>query len=313
MIKSISYWSMKDGLAGRYPIDQALTDAAAAGFEGLELCIGLEGVLTPESTRTECERVRSMIDDSGLIVETLASGMSWRFNPTSNDRQVRTEAVRVHVEAIRRAAWLGCKALLFVPGVVSSPIAPDEIIRNDVALSRVREAVSLLLEVAESCQIDLCLENVWNGLFLSPLELAEFIDQHGSERLGVYFDVGNVMRYHQYPPHWIELLGKRIKRVHVKDFTEQFDWVGSYAFCDLATGDVPWAATMAALQREGYDGTLVAEMLPYREGLLQRTSTAMDGLLRLAASSRTPSRLRSDELCQPHETPAGTNQTHGRE
>ena len=279
MIKCISYWSMQNGLAGTHPIDAALAEAKTAGFAGLELCVGIEGVLTPETSRAECEAIRHQITPSGLLVETLASGMSWAFNPTSNDAAVRQRAIQLHTEALRRAAWLGCQAMLFVPGVVTSPIAPNEIVRYDLAVQRARDAVTQLLEMAERVEVDLCLENVWNGLFCSPLELAEFVDSFGSNRLGVYLDVGNLLRYHQYPPHWIELLGPRIKRVHVKGFREEFGWQGHYSFCELGEGDVPWEATMATLRAIGYDKTLVAEMLPFSDGLLERTSAAMDNIL----------------------------------
>ncbi len=41
MLHAISYWSMKDGLAGTHPIADALAQARTAGFDALELCIGL--------------------------------------------------------------------------------------------------------------------------------------------------------------------------------------------------------------------------------------------------------------------------------
>ncbi len=285
MIKSISYWSLPDGLAGTCPIEDALAMTQAAHFEGLELCIGVEGVLTPDASQSQCELIRKQIDSSGLIVQTLASGMSWAFNPTSNDPTVREQATKLHDNALQRAAWLGCQAMLFVPGVVNSPIAPDEHVPYDVAIERVRTSVARLLETAEKLDVDLCLENVWNGLFLSPLEFATFIDSFGSSRLGIYLDVGNLLRYHQHPPHWIEFLGKRIKRVHVKGYADSFEG-GTYSFCDLGAGDVPWDETMAALQSIGYNDTIVAEMLPYNEGLLERTSAALDKILQSAGIPR---------------------------
>ena len=89
MLKAISYWSMENGLAGTHSISVALHQAKSAGFEGLELCIGVEGILTPTTSRQDCERIRRMIDQSGVVVETMASGMSWAFSPTSNNEQVR--------------------------------------------------------------------------------------------------------------------------------------------------------------------------------------------------------------------------------
>lgn len=281
MIKAITYWSMKDGLAGTHPIDDALASAKAAGFEGMELCIGLDGVLHIGTSQADCEKIRKQVDDSGVTVETAAAGLTWAMSPTSDDAAVRRKSIDAHAAALERASWIGAQAMLMVPGVVTSPIAPDECVPYDVAIARCREAVKELLETAERVGVDLCLENVWNGMFLSPGEFGAFVDSFGSERLGVYYDVGNSLGYHQHPPHWIEALGKRIKRVHIKDFTETFNWTGGYSFCDLGAGQVPWAATMAALREVGYDKTLVAEMLPWDAAILERTSAAMDVILNM--------------------------------
>ena len=90
---------------------------------------------------------------------------------------------------------------------------------------------------------------------------------------------GNVLGYHQYPPHWIEILGKRIRRVHIKDFKKS---VGTLAgFCDLLDGDVPFKESMAALRAIGYDKTIVAEMMPPDPTLLKRTRAAMDRIVKM--------------------------------
>jgi len=281
MIKCISYWSTKHCATystSKAPISDALAEAKAAGFAGIELAIGPDTALPPDISQGDCETIRKQIDDAGLICQTLASGMSWGISPTSDDLQVRKQSIQLHADALQRAAWLGCDAMLFVPGVVSAPFV-EGVVRYDLAVQRAREAVTQLAEVAERVEVDLCLENVWNGLLYSPIEFASFVDSFRSDRVGIYFDVGNVLGYHQHPPHWIELLGKRIKRVHIKDYKEKFDWSGSYNFCDLLEGDVPWADSMAALRQIGYDKTLVAEMMPWREDMLDVTSSAMDTIL----------------------------------
>ncbi len=276
MIKGISYWSMKDGLANTHPVDDALNETKKAGFDALELCIGPEGAVHVGLTEDECGAIRKQVDAAGVVVQTLASGMSWGFNPVSNDAAVREKAIELHEAALQRAAWLGCDAMLFVPGTVNSPISPDEHVRYDEAMERAKVAVGRLLKTAERVGVDLCVENVWNGFMYSPLEFKDFVDSFGHERLGVYFDCGNLMGYQQWPPHWIELLGERIKRVHVKGFKEAFGFEGTYAFCDLGAGDVPWKETAAALKAIGYDKTVIAEMMPWREDLLAVTSKAMN-------------------------------------
>lgn len=278
MIPGLSYWSLEEGLANTHTLDRAFDEVSSAGFKAFELCVGVEGVIHPTLSDSECSAFRKQIESSDLVIETLASGMSWAFNPTSNDASVREKAIELHAGALRVAGRLGLKGLLFVPGVVKSPISPD-LIRYDLAVDRAREAVAKLLPVAEEAGVDLLLENVWNGLFYSPIEFAAFVDSFAHKRLGIYFDAGNLLGYHQHPPHWIEVLGERIRRVHVKDFKAS---VGTLdGFCDLLEGDVPWAETMAALRDLGYDKTVIAEMIPHSPGLVERTRTAMNKIMSL--------------------------------
>ena len=149
--------------------------------------------------------------------------------------------------------------------------------RYDHAIAWAREGALRLSDVAAKVKVQLCLENVWNGMFYSPLEFRDFVNSLHSEWAGIYFDVGNIMALHQYPPHWIELLGGLIRRVHIKDYKKSVSTRSD--FRDLGEGDVPWSQTIAALRQIGYDRTIVAEMMPWDEGLLGRTSRAMDRIL----------------------------------
>ena len=279
MIKGISYLSFENGLSNNESIESALSQTKNNGFDALELSVSSEGVINTNTSKAECELIRKKIENSGVFVDSIATGMSWGLSPTSNDKSIREKSISLHQDALKVANYLDCKALLFVPGVVKSPISP-EIVRYDRALDRLREAINQMLPIAEDLNVDLCMENVWNGFFYSPIELRDFVDSFDSDRLGVYLDIGNLIGYQQHPPHWIELLNSRIKRVQIKDFQENFDWTGSFSFCDIGAGDVPWKETIAALDAIQYKSTIIAEMLPWDETILSRTSAAMDQLFK---------------------------------
>ena len=279
MIKGISYLSFENGLSNNESIESALSQTKKNGFDALELSVSSEGVINTKTSKAECDIIRKKIEDSGVFVDSIATGMSWGVSPTSNDKSIREKSIRLHQDALKVANYLDCKALLFVPGVVKSPISTD-IVRYDRALDRLREAINQMLPIAEDLNVDLCMENVWNGFFYSPIELRDFVDSFDSDRLGVYLDIGNLIGYQQYPPHWVELLNSRIKRVQIKDFQENFDWTGSFSFCDIGAGDVPWKETIAALNAIQYKSTIIAEMLPWDETILSRTSAAMDQLFK---------------------------------
>lgn len=279
MIKCISYWAIEkcaDG--GDPPVDQAMADAKAANFAGIELAVGLEGPLSVHTDQATCAGYRRLADQYGLVIETVATGFAWTLSPTSFDAAIRARSIEAHCAAVERVAWLGAKAMLMVPGAVKIPWdASYRPVPYDTAVHWAKQAVSAVAKVAEKHRVDLCIENVWNGMFYSPLEYAGFIDSIGSSRVGSYFDVGNVLGYHQHPPDWIEILSERIRRVHIKDYKNSVG--GLNGFCDLLEGDVPWKQSMQALREIGYNKTLVAEMMPPAPGLLERTSKAMDEIL----------------------------------
>ncbi|MCE9612904.1 MAG: sugar phosphate isomerase/epimerase [Lentisphaerae bacterium] len=278
MIKAISYWSMPGGLEGACPVDAAMASAKAAGFAGIELCIAEAGILTPTSDEATCSAYATLARRHGLALETMASGISWGCSPTHPDAAIRRRSIALHQAALQRAAWLGCRAMLFVPGAVMIPwdasYAP---VRYDHAVDWAREAVAELGDTAARVGVDLAVENVWNGLFYSPLELAQFVDSFRNPRVGIYFDVGNVLNHQQWPPHWIEILGARIRAIHVKDFKLATGTLSG--FCDLLAGDVPFKPVMEALRAIGYTHTVTAEMMPHDPTLLERTSRAMDQIL----------------------------------
>lgn len=282
----ISIWSIPGGAEGTRPLAECMAEAADAGFEAIELAVAEQGVLSVTTGRAECDRIRAAAEKYHLALETVASGMSWSVNPTHAERTIRARAVQLHARALERTAWLGATALLYVPGAITIPWdASFPPVSYDDAVHWAAEGVQALIPLAERLQVDLCIENVWNGLFYSPLEFARFLDEARSPRVGAYFDCGNVLGYHQHPEHWIRILRQRIRRVHVKDFRRS---VGTLAgFCDLGAGDVRFPEVMDALRDIGYDATLIAEMMPPRPGLLAETRAALERI-RVASARPAP-------------------------
>ena len=109
---------------------------------------------------------------------------------------------------------------------------------------------------AEQRGVTIALENVWNGFLLSPVEMADLIDRINSPWIGAYFDVGNILKFGT-PEDWIRTLGRRMVRVHVKDFKVA---VGTSAgFVPPGDGDADWPAIITAMKEVGYDGPLTCE------------------------------------------------------
>lgn len=283
MKKSISTWSFP----GSFSLPDKLRVAREAGFQGFEVDLSEDGPLTLSSSAKEVAAVRAQAEQYGLELSGLATGLYWSANAASSDAANRSRAEAILKKQIEVAHALALDAILVVPATVGADFIPDcEIVPYDTAWQRATEFVRVALPAAEKARVRICIENVWNKFLLSPLEMRQFIAQFNSEWVGAYFDVGNTLAA-GYPEHWIQILGKQIGRVHLKDYRRA---VGSIdGFVEILSGDVNWPAVMHALRTIGYDGWLTAEMIPpipfYKyapETLLFNTSRAMDAVLALA-------------------------------
>lgn len=282
MKKAISTWSFP----GEWSLARKLTLAKEAGFSGFEIDLTEDGPVGMTTSSSDLLTIRRQVEAAGLQLSGLATGLYWGANAASADPAIRARAASILRRQVECAAALGIDAVLVVPGSVGVDFIPNcEVVRYDDVYQRAGDFVRSMIPAAEKAGVTLCVENVWNKFLVSPREMRGFIDELGSERVGSYFDVGNVL-VSGYPEDWIQTLGKRIRRVHFKDYRRA---VGSMdGFCDLLSGDVNWPAVIQALREINYTGWIAAEMIPpipfYKhcpEVLIHNTSRAMDALFAL--------------------------------
>ena len=276
MFKSVNQWSFP----GSYTAAQCLLAAQKAGFAGFEPSFNEEGELSLQGFAQDAKALRALAASEGMILPSLASGLYWSYPLTASDPAVREKAQDIVRRQMDCAVELGVGAILVVPGAVGRGFwgGSDNVSYAD-AYARALEGVRAVAPYAEQAGVTIALENVWNNFLLSPLEFARFVDEAGSPAVAAYFDIGNVIRTGE-AEHWIEVLGQRISRVHIKDYKRS---VGTLdGFCDLLAGDVNFPAAVKALREAGYDNAVTAEMNIASQDMLavvERTSRAMDLIL----------------------------------
>jgi L-ribulose-5-phosphate 3-epimerase len=212
-----------------------------AGFEGVEL-------ISPNDF--DLHEVLSARDKTGLIIHGVSGGRHWRDPLSDPDPAV----VARGMAAIRRE-FADCKAyggttVLVVPAVVNKKVGYRD------AYKRSQNKIRELIPDAQSHGIKIAIEEVWNKFLLSPVEFARYIDEFESPWVGAYFDVGNVVEF-GYPEEWIRELGKRILKVHIKEYgkPKRFDYkLGEKG------GEIDWGAVRGALKDVGYNGWITAEV-----------------------------------------------------
>lgn len=276
MKKGINIWSFP-----KAPLAESFRLARDAGFEGVEVALAQEGEIGLKTAEHDLLAIRKNAEDLGLSLYSVSTGLFWDNWLTADDKAERERAKDIVRRQLETAKILGADTILVLPGCVNAEFAdPAKIVDYGTAYERSLEALTELKTDAEKMGVAIGLENVWNKFLLSPIEMRDFIDKIGSDFVGSYFDVGNVL-YSGYPEHWIRLLGSRIKKVHFKDYRTAAG--GLHGFVDLLAGDVNYPAVVKALGEVGYDGWVSAEMIPnykyHTEAIIYNTSLAMDKIL----------------------------------
>ncbi|MFV0442978.1 MAG: sugar phosphate isomerase/epimerase family protein [Planctomycetaceae bacterium] len=201
--------------------------------------LGFDGVEIHTATKVDPQEVLAARDAVGLPIHGVTNSSSPKIR-----------------EAIDRSKLYGGSSVLIVAGRVNKETSYDENYR--VWSARLKEHAPY----AEQQGIRLLVENVWNNFLLSPLEMARFIDEINSPAVGVYFDVGNVVRY-GYPEQWIRILGKRIGKLDIKEFSRELEsnaGVRKGFQVEIGDGDVDYPAVRKALAEIGYSGWATAEV-----------------------------------------------------
>ncbi|MBR5518962.1 MAG: sugar phosphate isomerase/epimerase [Clostridia bacterium] len=273
MKKGINIWSMPD----RDP-DACFNLAKECGFDGVELALGNDGPVRFDSTEKELLNVKAKAESYSIELPSLVCDTCWDYSISSDDEKIRKKGEENIIKQIETASILGCDTILVLAGMVTSYKPGSEVVHYEVAYNRAFESMCRLSEYAEKYNVNLGIENVGNKLLLSPIETRDFIDKINSPKVKHYFDVGNVIKT-GYPEQWIDILGSRIAKVHVKDVRFED---GLYKQVDILSGDVNYKAVKESLRKVGYDDWITAEVVKSRDDVkefLNINSRAMDKII----------------------------------
>ena len=225
---------------GHYSTDAVLENAARIGYDGVELNLDEEGMDPFRMTEGEATSIKRRAEGLGLKLPSLSTGLFWKYDLGNPERKIRERGAEIIRRGCRIAAGLGAKVLLVVPAVASPKVPYDQTWRLS------KEAILSAADVAEEVDVLIGIENVWNHFLYSPAEFKSYLKDVGHKRVKAYFDVGNCWQL-GFPQQWVEMLGKDIACIHVKDYDND-----ALGFRPLLEGNMPWREVMAALRSVGY-------------------------------------------------------------
>jgi L-ribulose-5-phosphate 3-epimerase len=223
---------------------EKLKAVQAAGFDGAEM-----------ASHMDQEEVLRARDETGLAIPSVCCGQHWAKPLSHPDPKVREAGLEGLKQSLRDAKCYGASSVLLVPGVVNQEVSYAD------AYTRSQAEIRKAIPLAQELGVKIAIENVWNHFLLSPLEAARYVDEFNSPAVGWHFDAGNILTY-GWPEQWIRILGKRIQKLHIKEFSrKKRDKEGLWKGFDvkLLEGDNNWPAIMKAVDDIGYTGWAITE------------------------------------------------------
>ena len=252
MKKALNAWSVDSKLN----FEDMFKQIKNAGFDGIELNVDGEGnsshSLTLETTDAELAEIKLLSEKYNLPAVSISTSL-YGGNMGSREPGEREFAKKIMVQQLKCAKALGASGILVVPGGISEDVSISEAYENSY------NTLESCKPVIDEYKISVGLENVWNTFFLSPFDMSNFIDRLNCKYITAYYDVGNVVAF-TWTEYWIDILGKRISHVHIKDFKRKSWFNQGGDFVDLCKGSIKWDKVIAALEKAGFDGYLTAEV-----------------------------------------------------
>ena len=235
--------------------------ARDAGFEEIEC--------PTTSDASKAEEILAASKKAGLRIHSVMNQEHWHSPLSSSDSAVVEKSMEGMRTSLHNAKLWGADTVLLVPAVVN----PDTSYAQ--AWERSQRQIRKLIPLAEELKVIIGIEEVWNKFLLSPLEMARYVDEFQSPWIRAYFDVGNIEIW-GYPQDWIRTLGKRIVKLHIKDFSFKKRVA---EFVPLLEGEIDWKAVHAALADIGYRGTATVELSDGDGEYLKEVNRRFDRIL----------------------------------
>src|SRR5262249_33158689 len=136
----------------------------------------------------------------------------WNKPLSHPDERVRQEGLEGLQQALKDAKRYGATSVLLVPGRVTQDVTYEDCWKRSIV--QIKKAVPL----AQDLGVKIAIENVWNDFITKPDQAKAYLDEINSPQVGWHFDIGNVIRYGA-PQDWIPVLGKRIVKLHIKEYS----------------------------------------------------------------------------------------------
>ncbi len=175
------------------------------------------------------------------------------LNLANPDKVRLAEIIEKYKAHIRFATHLGCGVVGTETGAPNTEYKYEPACHSDEALEIFIDNLRPIVEYAEKMGVIFAIEPVWKHIVYSPERARTVLDRINSPNLQIIFDPVNLLCYDNYKEcdnifrRAIELLGKDIAVVHIKDFEVRDNELVSVA---AGAGEMDYTRIMKFIKKE---------------------------------------------------------------
>lgn len=261
-------------------IEEAIGRVAGLGYEGIEILADVPHAWPVLLLEERKRSIREHLAKHGLAISNLNAFMmqavadsrqpywhpAWT-DPDPHHRAIRREHTQ---RALRLDKELGAASVSTEPG---GPLAEQQTWQEGARIFY--DEIMPCVEIAEQLEVLLLLEPE-PGLLIERFgQYLEFARRVGSPWLGLNFDIGHAFCVEEDPPQWIEAMAGATRHYHFEDIAA----TRVHRHLISGHGAIDFPATLAAIQRTGYDGWITVELYPYVDRPDEAARQARDFLI----------------------------------
>ena len=247
-----------------FSIEDTIRKIAELGYTGIEVLADVPHAWPSFLLEERKQSIRDHLSQHGL---TIANINAFMMNAVADPRQPYWHPGWTdpdpHYRAIRRehtkrslylAKEIGARNITTEPGGF---LMPGQTWEEGARLFY--EEIMPCVEVAEKLEILLLIEPEPELLIEKFDEYLRFAERVQSPWIGLNFDIGHAYCVSEDPQDWVARMAPYTKHYHFEDIAA----TRVHKHLIPGHGAIDFEATLAAIQRTGYDGWITVELYPY--------------------------------------------------
>ena len=249
-----------------FSIEDTIRKVAELGYEGIEILADVPHAWPAFLLEERKQSLREQLARYGLAIANVNAFM---MNAVSDPRQPYWHPGWTdpdpHYRAIRREHTQRALHLAKEIGAPHITTEPGGLLTSEQSWEEgariFYDELMPCVELAEQLEMPLLIEPEPQLLIETFEQYAEFAGRVGSPWVGLNFDIGHAFCVRQEPQEWIAKMAPHTKHYHIEDIAA----TRVHKHLIPGHGAIDFEATLAAIQRTGYEGWITVELYPYMD------------------------------------------------